>query len=485
MWYCQYDPAPPSLNDFIDGTWQTNAGYVPGNGLYWYNDVIGVKGLPFGGTGAEPPIPNLNNAPQTKFYWVAQIDQQSGCIGDAIRVRVRVRKTPILTFNQHPLPFCLNGQLDLAEWVEDANNVTDRYDFYDGDPDLPGANLLGSVTATNGVVDPLMYVVETPVVGNNTYWCVATNKGNANSITCTAKASMTIPVASPAILNFIPDISYNHGDLVYIPFSSPNATYIVWVDHPSFNNPNIGLVGSMGLFGMSFQANNPGLQPITAMIRVIPYKGNCAGIFQDFNITVNPSPARQGQEANSLLLSASKLNAQEVEVSWDIVYNNDLKHFEVERLKEGLTYSEDIDFLVNPANWETIGTVDYNSAKSTYAFIDKERVSNHAKYRLKLIHEDGSAAWSDVVEIRFDSYMGDRFIVFPNPSDGQFQLRSTVPITAEWNYQITDALGRTVKAGVITSDEQSFDLNAQTPGVYLLVLRNKEGMRYVKRVVKK
>lgn len=484
IWYCQYDPAPYSFNDFIDGTWQLNDGYVAGNGLYWYSDIIGVKGIPINGNGSEPPIPNLNNAPATYFYWVAQVDQLSGCIGDAIRVRVRVRKTPVLTFSNPPLPFCLGGQVDLAEWVEDANNVTDQYDFYDADPDLPGANLLGSVTATNGNVDALNYVIQTPQVGNNTYWVVATNQGNANSITCTAKESMSIPVATPADLAPVSNRTVDHGDNVFIPFLSLSANYIIWVDHYSFNNPDIGLMGSIGLGNMYFTAENNGPDPVTAMIRVIAYKSSCAGQVRDFYITVNPSPIRQSL-TNSLLVSAHKLNEREVQVNWDIVYDKDLKHFEVERLKEGLTYSEDVAFLANADNWETLGTVDYNSAKSAYAFTDREQVFNTAKYRLKLVHEDGSSVWSDVVEIRFDRFEGDRFVVFPNPSDGQFHLKSSVPITGNWNYQVCDALGRIVNSGLITANENSFDLSNQTPGVYFLTLRNEEGMRYVKRVVKK
>lgn len=483
MWYCQFDPAPVSLNEFINGSWQMNAGYVPGNGLYWYNDAGGSQGAPFAGNGSEPPIPNMNLATNTYWYWVAQIDQQSGCIGDAIRVRVRVRKTPVLTFSNPPLPFCLNGQVDLAEWVEDANNVTDQYDFYDADPDLPGANLLGSVSATNGVVDPLNYVVETPVVGNNTYWCVAINEGNNNSITCTAKASMTIPVASPSTLAFISNKTVDHGDNVTVPFLSPNATHIIWVDHYSFNNPNIGLVGNIGLGNLSFTAQNNSLVPITAMIRVISYKNNCAGQYRDFFITVNPSPARQGP-TNSLLVSAFKLNVHDVRINWDIVYDGNLKHFEVEKLKEGVAYSEEVSMLANADNWEKIATVDYANNQESYTHIDREGMSNVTKYRLKLVHEDGRIVWSEVVEIRFDFYDGDRFVVFPNPSNGQFQLKSIVPMTGQWNFQISDALGRTIKSGIISANEQTFDLNEQTPGVYFLVLRNKEGMRYVKRVVR-
>jgi hypothetical protein len=486
IFYCQFDPAPSPLNDFIDGTVQMNGSYVPGNPLYWYNDAGGSQGTPYAGTGAQPPVPDLSTGNKNYYYWVAQVNQNTGCIGNAIRVRIRVRKTPILSFDTPPLPFCLNGQVDLAEWVSDANNVADKYDFYDADPDLPGANLLGSVTATNGTVDPLMYVVQTPQVGNNTYWVVGTNKGNSNSISCTAKASMTIPVAAPADLAPIPNLTVNNGDLVYVPFSSTNADYIVWVDHVSFNNPNIGIVGSAGLGNLFFTAQNGGAAPITAMIRAIAYKGNCAGQVRDFYITVNPAlpGARQGM-SNSLALAAYKLNQRDVRLAWDIVYDQDLVSFEIERFKEGADNVDELALLLGSANWEKIATVDYSHNSISYSFIDKEGMSHLTKYRLKLIHADGRIVWSEAVEVNFDFFEGDRFVIFPNPSNGHFQLRSALPISDNWTYQISDALGRIITSGALKEEEQSFDISEQPVGVYFLILHSPQGQRFLKRVVRK
>lgn len=485
MFYCQFDPAPASLNDFIDGTKELNANYIAGNPLVWYNDAGGSQGGLFNGTGQEPPTPNMNIAPATYFYWVAMQNQVTGCIGDAIRVRVRVRKTPTPTFNTPPIPFCYGGQLDLAEWVDDPNNVTDKYDFYDGDPD-GGGNLIGSVTATNGNVDPLNYVIVTPQVGNNTYWVVATNQGNNNTITCTAKASMTFPVAAPSTLAFIPNLTVNHGDNVSVPFFSPNATYIIWLDHYSFNNPNIGLMGYIGLGNLAFTAQNNTLVPVTAKIRVLTYLGNCAGQYRDFFITVNPaSPgARQGR-SNSLALAAYKLNLRDVRLAWDITYDRNLVYFEVERLKDGVDQSDDMAVILGMNNWEKIATVDYHTSQASYSYIDADGMSHATKYRLKLIHADGSVFWSEAVEVNFEFFDGDRFVVFPNPSDGHFLLRSAMPIADNWTYQISDALGRTIDQGNLKSEEQSFDIGTQPTGVYFLILHSPQGQRFIKRVVRK
>ncbi len=484
MFFCQFDPSPSPLDDFIDGTVQMNATYVPGNPLYWYNDNAGTQGAAYAGNGSQPPVPDLSVGNTNFYFWVAQVNQLTGCVGNAIRVRIRVRKTPIVSFDTPPLPFCYGGQVDLAEWVDDANNVADKYDFYDGDPN-GGGTFLGSVTATNGNVDPLNYVVVSPQVGNNTYWVVATNTGNSNTISCSATAMATIPVAATSTLAPISDVTVNSGDWVNKSFFSPNATHIFWIDHYSFGNPDIGLMGTIGMGNLSFQAHNPSASPRTAMIRVLTYIDNCAGQYRDFNITVNPAPgARQGR-SNSLALAAYKLNVHDVRLAWDIIYDQQLLSFEIEKLKAGIDQSDDISVITGMNNWEKIATVDYASSQASYTFIDTDGMSNVTKYRLKLIHKDGSAVWSEVVEVNFDFFDGDRFMIFPNPSDGVFQLRSAMPISEAWSYQISDALGRTISQGPLKGEEQSFDIREQAVGVYFLIIRGPQGQRYLKRVVRK
>jgi hypothetical protein len=112
-------------------------------------------------------------------------------------------------------------------------------------------------------------------------------------------------------------------------------------------------------------------------------------------------------------------------------------------------------------------------------------MSHLTKYRLKLIHADGRIVWSEAVEVNFDFFEGDRFVIFPNPSNGHFQLRSALPISDNWTYQISDALGRIITSGALKEEEQSFDISEQPVGVYFLILHSPQGQRFLKRVVRK
>jgi hypothetical protein len=283
IFYCQFDPAPASLNDFIDGTVDQNANFVIGNTLLWYDDNSGSQGGLHQGTGQEPNTPDVSQAPQTLFYWVAQIDQNTGCIGDAIRVRVRVRKTPTPVFNQPTQPFCEGTSLDLASLIDDPNNVADLFEIYDQDPSNVGASPLASLTATNGSVDVGQNYIITPTAGTPTFWVVATNQGNANSITCPATTSMSFVVSAAPVLTPPTNVTACPGEPVNVSFTtSPANAQVIWFN----SNTNIGLP-AVGLGSISFTAAaNTSGQNLSSNISVQASLNGCSSIPQGFTLDI-------------------------------------------------------------------------------------------------------------------------------------------------------------------------------------------------------
>jgi PKD repeat protein len=283
IFYCRYDAAPAGLNDFIDGAEQTNGNYVSGNTLFWYDDNGGSQGGAHMGTGQEPATPSTAT-PSTTFYWVAQIDQNTGCFGDAIRVRVRVRNTPDPVLTAPTTPFCEGAQIDLASRVSDNNNNADVYDFYDGDPNAGGI-LIGSVTATNGTVDAGQNIVVTPVVGNNTYWVVATNTAGNFNIPCPATTSMSFVVTAKPVVTPISDIKACPGDPILVNFSAAPASnpIFIWTN----SNTNIGLgVSGFGNPNFTAAANSSGAAEV-GNIAVRAISNGCPSDLEQFTITVN------------------------------------------------------------------------------------------------------------------------------------------------------------------------------------------------------
>lgn len=222
-------------------------------------------------------------------------------------------------------------------------------------------------------------------------------------------------------------------------------------------------------------ADISGSQPQPAMIRVIAYNGNCAGEVRDFSITVNPGVSSR-QAKNSLHLAAHRMNAHDVQLDWQIEYEFALSHVELEKLK-------------NDGKWKKTGQQDVRSDSNLTlqdgVFLDRGGMGSVTKYRLKLIHTDGRAIWSQEVSVNFDFYDSKRFTLYPNPSEGRFKLLAAGELEGEWRYKLSDNLARTILIGRLQGKETAFDITAQPAGHYYLILTSPDGKRYLERIVKK
>ncbi len=453
---CQDDPAP-NLQTVVQG----NANYENGATLNWYEDNNGVKGNPL------PGAPTVNSAQTSNdTYWVEQ--QLGNCPGPAILLQLRVRRRYTPDFNLPAIGCGNTGRIDLAAWVSDPKNKATAYTFYDVDPVAnPGATPLGTVNAKNGVVCFGEHVLVTLAKGSQTIWVQSTVPNGCGG---TASSTLVAP-AQAASLNPISNIVVNHGAAVNVAFTGQNATHIFWFNLPVFNNPYIGILGTAGLGNLSFTAYNTGSSPLTATIRVIPYNGNCAGTFQDFTITVNPSsgPIRQGQ-GNNLQLAVSRLNAHDALLSWDILYEYELNRFEIEKKR-------------NDGEFESIGFQDWKG-NGSYEFTDKSAMGNENQYRLKLVLADGRIVWSEIVELNLDYSENRRFNLYPNPGADQFHVKALFPIETSFSWQLSDVMGKVVKTGEMTQQETTIQIHELAAGTYHLVMTSPEGKRYLMKVVK-
>lgn len=449
---CQGDPAP-DMEAYV----MENDNYAPGADLNWYADDNGSKGL------VLPTAPVVNSAQKgTNYYWVAQ--ESGGLEGPAIRVRSKVKKTFTPNF-QLPSVDCAGGQIDLAAWVSDPKSKAKVYTFYDVDPAQNlGASPLGSVSATKGVVDPGQHVIVNVNNGTNTYWVQSTVRNGCGG----TAVSTTLAPSTASTLSFSPDQVIQNGDLLNIAFNAQNATHIIWVDHPSFNNPNIGIIGAQGLGNLIFTAQNTGTSPLTAQIRVLTYNGNCAGQYRDFNITVNPGPPTR-QHKNQLHFFTMASSQQYVQLNWDINYEFDLIRFEVEKRGENGKF-ESIGF----ENWKGNGA---------YQFTDRARSSNQQAYRLKLVLTDGRVLWSEIIEVNQGAWLVSQFEVFPNPANNYIQVKAIVPIDGTQIWQLTDLQGKVLKQGEFQAGG-NIEIAELAAGLYQFIITSSTGKRNVISIVK-
>ncbi len=435
-----------------------NLAYETGASFLWYDDINSQQGAAI-----STPVLNMNNN-NTHFYWVSQLI--SGCEGPARRMRVRVRKTSIVELDL-PALGCNSGQLDLAAWVSDSRGIATGFTFYDNDPTL-GTSPVGSVAASNGQVLSGQYAVVSLPTSLMTYYATASNNTGCQVTGIDEVISTSIADLAP-----VSNLTVNAGDLVTLNLNSTNATHIFWFN---LNNAPIGPLGSFGMGDMIFTATNPTGTALTANIRAIAYIDNCAGEVRDFSITVNPGVGSRQGAGNSLQLAASRVNAHDVRVEWEIRYEFALEKIEIEK-------------QINDGEWVTVGQQGvgshYNVTPQSGSYLDRSGMGNVTKYRLKLVHADGRAIWSDAVEINFEYYDTQRFTLYPNPTNGRFQLRAAGPLEGEWRYRLSDQLGRTILTGKLEGSETAFDISQQPRGYYILVMTHPTAKPYSQKLLKR
>ena len=73
-----------------------------------------------------------------------------------------------------------------------------------------------------------------------------------------------------------------------------------------------------------------------------------------------------------------------------------------------------------------------------------------------------------------------RFTVFPNPVSEIIHLE----INGSWNYEVSDAEGKTVANGIIGKNTSKIQVQSLPTGIYHIVIWNKDERRYA-RFIKK
>jgi len=118
------------------------------------------------------------------------------------------------------------------------------------------------------------------------------------------------------------------------------------------------------------------------------------------------------------------------------------------------------------------------------SYTDQAGMGNLNQYRLKLVLTDGRVVWSEVAEVNMDFVANKRFVVFPNPNAGQFQVKALFPITQNYPWQLSDAMGKIVALGKTQSQLTTINIDQLSSGIYHLMMVSPTGKRYLMKVVK-
>lgn len=244
-----------------------------------------------------------------------------------------------------------------------------------------------------------------------------------------------------------------------------------WIFLASYNTTNLG--DNLCVNSSSGTVLNTNITTTEAITFALVYYGNN---------TTDPAQTRFGQitvEGGSTLPVQfidfnGRRNSEEIFLSWTTgseVYNDG---FELQKFVDG-------------SDWRAFGFVKgkgTSNISNTYHFNDTDPVSGINYYRIKQIDDDGAYVYSDVIAVEFYPVKRD-VLIFPNPSNGVFNLQTDNSSSEKVVIHVTDYLGRTVWWKEWTENNTFFmkEIEIKEKGTYIVVVQMGDEIHVEKVVV--
>lgn len=216
-----------------------------------------------------------------------------------------------------------------------------------------------------------------------------------------------------------------------------------------------------GLTGISYSTPEGATESIT----------NTNGIglvaFHEFSIGTFPI---------ELLTFEGEVIQSGIALNWETATETNNNYFEIEKSVDGMF-------------WKGIGEVTgagNSQAALSYQFVDRTPFNGKNFYRLKQVDFDGTFSYSPVISIELSA---EDLIpsVFPNPSQGRFQINLSYLDIAPTKVQIFNTMGQLVASSIATPNSNgilNIDLSNQLkPGNYLLKLHPRKGYPVVTKIL--
>ena len=165
-------------------------------------------------------------------------------------------------------------------------------------------------------------------------------------------------------------------------------------------------------------------------------------------------------------------------LEWSTASEHSNDRFEIQRSIDG-------------QNFNTIGSVagsGTTSHTSTYAYTDPGVDALNADivyYRLRQVDIDGKSELSQVVMVRPKIKNGADVRVWPNPSEGHFQVQLKNVPSGPIRATIYGANGKVIKTTTFNSVTHDIDLSGQSAGTYFIRLEDNKGWMQIQPVVVK
>jgi hypothetical protein len=183
---------------------------------------------------------------------------------------------------------------------------------------------------------------------------------------------------------------------------------------------------------------------------IVSAKSNCGRIpVQAVLTTACPLPV------NFLSFEAERINGT-VHLSWSTAELGGNQFFEIERSIDGVKF-------------DAVGKVEAKSGSyNSYSFDDQSAPSGTLYYRIKQYDKDGSFMYSEIRSIT--DMLAHEVILFPNPSENNFNLSVTGFMNSDFKGEIYSSIGTKVETINGTTNKDILFGSSLPSGCYLLKL---------------
>lgn len=147
-------------------------------------------------------------------------------------------------------------------------------------------------------------------------------------------------------------------------------------------------------------------------------------------------------------------------LQWTTSFENNSKHFELERSFDGINYR----------TITTVAAAGNSSSTRQYSYVDREPLTENNYYRLRSVDMDGNSKLSTVVLLKLPGAQQD-IQVLGNPFKNKIVIRFVKPPEAKGELRLSDMTGRLVARRAIGPGEQQMEFaisGTAAAGTYVL-----------------
>jgi M6 family metalloprotease-like protein len=168
-----------------------------------------------------------------------------------------------------------------------------------------------------------------------------------------------------------------------------------------------------------------------------------------------------------------KLEGDKARLFWVTASETNNDYFTVEKSTDGI-------------NWTVLGFVDGAGSSNqilNYEFYDYTLVPGIQYYRLKQTDFNGSYGYSEIVNINYLLNDLGEIMLYPNPTDGEFNLFVKCETDEIITVRLMNAVGQLIwEKGLTAGIKQVFNIEDQPNGVYYLEVKNDQNIKRFKLV---